>query len=53
MQDTVNLLTRRVGSSVSEMTNKVRLVKESIMNVSKIFNFGVEAHQRVQDVKAS
>jgi hypothetical protein len=53
MQDTVNLLTQRVGSSISELTNKVRLVKESIMNVSKSVNLGVKAHQQVQDVKAS
>jgi hypothetical protein len=53
MQDTVNLLTQRVGSSISELTNEVRLVKESIMNVSKSVNLRIKAHQQVQDVKAS
>jgi hypothetical protein len=33
MQDTVNLFSQRVGSSVSKLTNQVRLAKESIKNM--------------------
>ncbi len=53
MQDTVNLLSWHVSSSISKLTNKVRLAKESITNMSKSVNLGVEAHQRVQDIEAS
>jgi hypothetical protein len=53
MQDTVNLLSWRFGSSISKLANEVHLIKESITNVSKSVNFGVKAHQRVQDVEAS
>ncbi len=53
MQDMVTLLSQHVGSSMSELTIKVRLVKDSIMNVSKSVNLGVKAHQRVQDVKVT
>jgi hypothetical protein len=53
MQDTVNSLTWRVGRSISELTNEIRLAHESITNVSKSVNLGVEAYQQVQDVKTS
>jgi hypothetical protein len=49
----VNSLTWHVGSSDSELTNEVRLAQESITNMSRSVNLGVEAHQRVQDVEAS
>ena len=49
----MNSLTWHVGSSDSELTNEVRLAQESITNMSRSVNLGVEAHQRVQDVEAS
>ncbi len=53
MQDTVNSLTWHVGSSISKLTNEIRLAHESITNMSKSVNLGVKAYQQVQDVETS